>query len=164
MRALASRLLGDRYQQAVLPLVFPVRQHVASKSAWRVEGTFREYPQARPTNCWFSYPRHLLDADGVLQDANPPGDEPPWKRGGTATKARTGSRALDKKLKLEAAFNTLQEGGEAKVLRVAEYLDREYRTVSEWLKASEEWTVSRGVMTRKNSTQNKGHDDDNDSF
>lgn len=164
MRALASRLLGDRYNHAVLPLVFPVRQHVASRSAWRVEGTFREYPQSKPVNCWFSHPRHLADVDGVLQDANPPGDEPPWKRGGTATKARTGSRVLDKKLKLAAAFNTLQEDGEAKVVRVAEYLDRECRTVMEWLRSSDEWTVSRGVMTRKNNTQNGGANDDDDSF
>jgi len=163
MRALASRLLGDRYNTTILPLVYPQRQQVASRSAWRIEGTFREYPQAKPVDCWFSYPRHLVDADGVLQDTTPPCDVPPWQRGGQSTKNRSASRSLDRKLKLEAAFNTLQENGAAKVSKVASYLDRESRTVTEWLRDSEDWTVFKGMMSRKHNTQNED-DNDDDSF
>jgi len=163
MRALASRLLGDRYNTTILPLVYPQRQQVASRSAWRIEGTFREYPQAKPVDCWFAYPRHLVDADGVLQDTTPPCDVPPWQRGGQSTKNRSASRALDRKLKLEAAFNTLQENGAAKVSKVASYLDRESRTVTEWLRDSEDWTVFKGMMSRKHNAQNED-DNDDDSF
>lgn len=163
MRGLASRLLGDAYNSTILPLVYPERQQVASRTAWRVEGTFREYPQAKPTDCWFSYPRHLPDVDGVLQDTVPPCDVPPWQKGGEATKGRSRSKQLEKKLKIEAAFNTLQSGGEVKVKKVAEYLDREYRTVAEWLKSSDDWTVFKGVMRRKQQPQTEAHCDD-DSF
>jgi len=114
-------------------------------------------------DCWFSYPRHLVDADGVLQDTTPPCDVPPWQRGGQSTKNRSASRALDRKLKLEAAFNTLQENGAAKVSKVASYLDRESRTVTEWLRDSEDWTVFKGMMSRKHNTQNED-DNDDDSF
>ena len=42
----------------------------ASRSAWRLEGTMREFPSFHPVNVWFDYPRHLPDETGILKDLN----------------------------------------------------------------------------------------------
>lgn len=44
-----------------------------TRSAWRVEGTLREYPKFPPLNLWFDYPIHRVDDVGVLADVDPEG-------------------------------------------------------------------------------------------
>ena len=51
-----------------------------SLTAWRIEGTLREFPKFAPVNLWFDYPAHSLDQSGVLQDVQPDGDQVSWKR------------------------------------------------------------------------------------
>lgn len=41
------------------------------KTAWRIEGTLREFPRFEPVNVWFDYPVHVMDDVGVLQDIQP---------------------------------------------------------------------------------------------
>lgn len=48
-------------------------EKVSHKSAWRVEGTLREYPKFPPLNLWFEYPIHKVDEVGVLKDVGPEG-------------------------------------------------------------------------------------------
>lgn len=38
-------------------------------SFWRVEGTLREFKPFQPFNIFFKYPRHLVDTEGVLDNA-----------------------------------------------------------------------------------------------
>jgi RecA-family ATPase len=37
-----------------------------NSTAWRVEGSLREFPNFKPVNCWFNYPIHEIDTKGVL--------------------------------------------------------------------------------------------------
>ncbi|MEK3771114.1 AAA family ATPase [Paenibacillus sp. FSL R5-0887] len=62
-----------------------VKQAVKSvriRSAWRVEGTLREYPKFEPVNMWFQYPIHKVDDVGSLKDIDPDGEssKPPWQK------------------------------------------------------------------------------------
>ncbi|HJA91324.1 MAG TPA: AAA family ATPase [Candidatus Jeotgalibaca merdavium] len=52
---------------------------VSYRSAWRVEGTLREYPKFEPVNMWFEYPVHNVDDTGILKDVEPEGNLPPWQ-------------------------------------------------------------------------------------
>lgn len=52
-----------------------------ARTAWRVEGTLREFPKFPPVNLWFDYPVHTVDAGGMLTDLTANSDEPPWKKG-----------------------------------------------------------------------------------
>ncbi|WP_166083122.1 AAA family ATPase [Erysipelothrix anatis] len=61
-----SLTLEERNQ--VDKLAEEVEFKVKMKSAWRVEGTLREYPKFDPVNMWFEYPIHVVDNDGGLQD------------------------------------------------------------------------------------------------
>ena len=48
---------------------------VRSMSAWRVEGTLREFEKFPPVNLWFRYPVHVPDDTGVLGDLAPEDDK-----------------------------------------------------------------------------------------
>lgn len=50
------------------------------KTAWRIDGTLREFPKFEPVNFWFDYPLHTPDANGVLKDLEPEGEKAPWQK------------------------------------------------------------------------------------
>ena len=49
----------------------PVKDAIQKATAWRMEGTLREFAPFKPVNYWFRYPLHVLDDDGPLQDLQP---------------------------------------------------------------------------------------------
>ena len=146
MRSIGARMLGDSWN-AVLPAIVACRREVAMRSAWRVEGTYREYPRTQPVDLWFRYPRHWLDAEGVLQDADPEGEEPPWKKGVRGRKPASQGRA-ERAGKLQEAFNTLAENGSAGLAEVARYLDKSPRTVREWAKENG-WAIDGSLLVKR---------------
>lgn len=50
-------------------------------TAWRIEGTLREFPSFDPINLWFDYPVHRIDRSGVLNDIRPDEEKPAWQKG-----------------------------------------------------------------------------------
>ncbi len=59
-----------------------------SVTAWRVEGTLREFPSRAPIDVWFNHPLHLLDESRQLAGCRPKEALPPHFKGGRSTKAR----------------------------------------------------------------------------
>lgn len=57
-----------------------IEEKVKKKTAWRIEGTLREFPRFSPVNTWFDYPIHVMDDVGVLGDIQPENEKPPWQR------------------------------------------------------------------------------------
>jgi hypothetical protein len=125
-----------------------VRQEVALRSAWRIEGTFREYPRTKPVDCWFRHPIHQLDGDGVLLDAVSEGDDPPWKRGRRAVKSNAGHRAKSRELQFLNAFNTIAADGPVDLKKMANYLDKSVRSVQVWAKELDGWVIEKGIVSR----------------
>jgi len=152
MRAIAARMLGDTYTREVLPLIFPARQEVSLRSAWRVEGTFREYPRAESVNLWFRYPRHHIDTVEVLKDCNAHGEEPPWQRAGKTAKASASTRKQDRQKKLDDAFGVLQADGDVTIGGLAEYLDVSVRSARDWVKEAG-WTITNGVVLQPTAAE-----------
>jgi len=166
MRALGARLLGDRWL-STLPTIVACRAEVALRSAWRVEGTYREFPRTAPVNLWFRYPRHVIDTDGVLQDAEPEGMETPWVRGSRHAKQ---SRDLAKKTeqdKLQQAYDVLAADGPVKLLDMADYMDisrspdpaSRAKTLRNWLARNPGWAIEDGIVSRA-----EGRKEDNGQF
>ncbi|MCM1136488.1 MAG: AAA family ATPase [Clostridium sp.] len=63
-------------------------------TAWRVEGTLREFPKFAPVNIWFDYPVHILDVTGCLQEVAPEADKPGWqKKAGESRQAKAEKQA-----------------------------------------------------------------------
>ena len=53
-----------------------VRDKVSKRTAWRVEGTLREFAPFAPRNLWFDYPTHHIDESGALADVKPEEERP----------------------------------------------------------------------------------------
>ena len=91
-----------------------------SRTAWRIEGTLREFASFKPLDLWFDYPVHVSDTDGVLQDAGYEGDVVPYKE---ATRARKKKAKYDKLSALdsfEIAFSGAENDGIAAIDDIAQ--------------------------------------------
>lgn len=75
MRWAADNMPGEVHS-ALLAASRAVREDAKTWTAWRIEGTLREFPKFEPRNLWFEYPVHAPDADGSLSDLEVEGE---WK-------------------------------------------------------------------------------------
>ena len=97
---------------------------LGNRTAWRIEGTLREFPKLRPLNLWFDYPVHRADEDGVLQDAEFEGaSEPPWKLAQKNRQKQAKEQKIQSLSEFDIAFeNSVDENGLAKIDDIAEKL------------------------------------------
>ena len=107
---------------------------LGNRTAWRIEGTLREFPKFKPLDLWFDYPVHRTDEDGVLQDAEFEGaNDNNWKKNFSKKKTNE-ERKNNRKESIETAFSGVEENGECSISDLAEYLDVTEKTVRSHLK------------------------------
>ncbi len=119
---------------------------VRQATAWRLEGTLREFPKFTPVNAWFKYPIHMLDES--LQDINPEDDtKEKWKKG---TQKSNQNRAEKAQQELEEAFNILSmDGGPVEVNQVADYLDVKRTAIYNRVKKVDRFVIEDGMIRKK---------------
>ena len=102
-------------------------------SAWRIEGTLREFPKFPPVNTWFRYPIHTADESGCLQDVDPESEKPVWEKAQERRKEKAAKKKVEVRNKFEIAFTNLELGGEpVSVSAIAEAIDTKPETVKGW--------------------------------
>jgi len=117
------------------------------KTAWRIDGTLREFPRFDPVNIWFDYPVHYVDNSGALKDIQPESNTS-WRRNFSKKKS-TGERKTDRAQSLETAYEALKMNGEVTVRGLAEYLDKTKETARKYIKESRDFYVSNGTVFKK---------------
>ena len=75
-----KRKLGHDYYKELDTFVNEARDKATSITAWRIEGTLREFSKFSPVNLYFEYPVHVIDQDGALQDIDPDDVKPQWQK------------------------------------------------------------------------------------
>ncbi|MDO4548206.1 MAG: AAA family ATPase [Clostridia bacterium] len=95
--------------QALKSAMEDEREGSEKRTAWRIEGTLREFERFEPVNLWFEHPVHRVDEVGSLRDIRPEGDAPPWKRGGKPGRPIIAEQVQERRDKLESAFSWLQQ-------------------------------------------------------
>lgn len=120
------------------------------QTAWRIEGTLREFPRFAPVNLWFDYPVHKLDT-GLLEDLQPEMDPRSTGRQGAAKRWGPGKEDASKKQKRELsdAFEASMIDGEVTIYSMAEYMDLKPRTVKSRLKADGGYWIDGEKVGRK---------------
>ena len=108
-----KRLLSGVDYNHLLDRTRDTRKEVQARTAWRIEGTLREFPKFPPVNLWFEFPVHRLDGNGALQDINPDEAAPAWQRGAKARKGKAKQAKQSKKEAFDTAYNALCLGGDA---------------------------------------------------
>lgn len=117
------------------------RKRVDLMTAWRLEGTLREFPKFDAVNLWFNYPLHYSDDAGVLKDLEPVGSEPAYKRGGSnggkakLPEEKKAERAKKNTENLISAFTTLdmENIGELRIGELVDYFGKSRNTVKNWI-------------------------------
>ncbi len=120
-------------------------------TAWRLEGTLREFPKFPPKNLWFRYPIHEEDTVGVLKDIQVDVDLKPYQRGakqGHATqKKQAKAERADKNAQLLNAFDALGETS-LQIDDLSEFLGVGRRTLERRLKECDGLELKNGTVTR----------------
>lgn len=144
----ARALLGREGEKRVLDAVVAARAAAKARTAWRIEGTLREFPRFDPLNLWFDYPVHRTDKTGALSDVEPEGEAPPWKRN-LAKKRTPEERKQERKAAFDEAFASCDTGAGVTVKDVAEYLGVTEKTVRNRAKEHGGYWMDEGAIGRK---------------
>lgn len=126
------------------------RQRAQGLSAWRIEGTLREFPKLPPCNVWFDFPVHRVDKTGVLEDIETDVAPPTFKRN-FGKKKTADERADDRKNSLEMAFQTCNMDGSVTAKSLAEYMGVNEKTVRRRLKEHGGYWIEDGNVGRKSN-------------
>lgn len=130
----AHRVLSSTSYKLMMNDVDKAKRTVHSRTAWRIEGTLREFPKFEPINLWFDYPIHREDEDGVLKDLNFEGDLANWQNNFSKKKSNA-ERQKDRKESIETAFDACYIEGEIVTVKdLAEYTGKSEKTVKRHLK------------------------------
>lgn len=148
MNSHAKRVLNPEQLQQVEVEINRAVQSVRIRSAWRVEGTLREYPKFEPVNMWFQYPIHKIDDTGFLNDIQPEGDAPPWKK--NFNKKKSPKEAKKERIEaLESAFEACGIEEKITVSSIAEYMGTSEKTVRNRIKEHGGFWIEDGEVGRK---------------
>ena len=80
-------------------------------SAWRVDGTLREFAKFKPRNVWFNYPLHIVDDTGILDDIELDDSKSnPWWKKNFDKKMTPEQRKEERKIAFDTAYSALNDG------------------------------------------------------
>lgn len=148
MLALCREYLENDAYECVIEDVGKVRKEVESRSAWRIEGTLREFPKFASVNLWFKYPVHSIDNIGVLKDIAVDDGMPTWKKN-FAKKKTDAERKNERKNSLETAFEACGIDDKVTVKAMAEYMGVTEKTVRNRLKEHGGFWIDEGQVGKK---------------
>lgn len=142
----------DKWQwEALQRIVSATKERVKAMTAWRIEGTLREFPKFPPVNLWFDYPIHRTDESGALGDIQPDAEKPAWQK--NFKKKRTPEEAKkDRMSSLEEQYESLKsfnEDGKVTVKDLAESMGTTEKTVRNRIKEHGGFWIDEGNVGKK---------------
>ncbi|MDP3936826.1 MAG: AAA family ATPase [Deltaproteobacteria bacterium] len=146
-----KRLLDPNTLQTFARAIDGIRDAAALRSAWRIDGTLREFPKFAPVDVWFDYPIHRTDAAGALKDAEAEGEGPAWKRAIKRRKPKE-SKAAERKRAVEVAYEACGIEGEITVEAIAEYMGVTTKTVKNRIKEHGGFEIDGNVVGKKKTS------------
>ncbi len=155
MQNLGKYALTPAQQALLAQSIDRAKQQVNQRTAWRIEGTLREFPRFSPVNLWFDFPIHRLDPTGALGDLDAKGEvsAPPWKKN-LGPKKTSEQRGKERKDGIEKAFDVCIDGRESMPIQeLAEYLGVTEKTVRNRIREHGGFSVNDGEVLRKEKTE-----------
>ena len=133
LRACES-VLGPEEYRDTLKAVEAAKKAAEARTAWRIEGTLREFPKFPPVNVWFDYPIHREEWTGVLDDIDPEEEVPGWTRRKKPL-APPRDRRQERLSALETAFAAcdLDGTGCVPLAELVRYMGRAKNTVRDYV-------------------------------
>ncbi|WP_088187564.1 AAA family ATPase [Desulfosporosinus sp. FKA] len=147
MLEVTKKLLNPEMYKTMEKEVSAARRSVKQRTAWRIDGTLREFPKFDPVNLWFDYPIHYVDEVGSLNDVESEGSGPSWKRAIGKRKPKE-SKANDRKRSVEVAVEACSFSGQVTVEEVARYMSVSEKTARRRIQEHGGFTISEGIVTK----------------
>ncbi|MGI6751103.1 MAG: AAA family ATPase [Anaerovoracaceae bacterium] len=147
LKACDMYLLGEQHN-GLQEAIRAAKKAVQSRTAWRIEGTLREFPKFPPVNLWFDYPVHNMDIIGSLKDIEAEGEAPPWKRNLTKKKSPE-EHKKEKENALETAYEACSINEQITIKDIAEYMGVTEKTVRNRIKEHEGFRINNGKVEKK---------------
>lgn len=148
MLAACRQLLKPQTYQLMMQDVETAKRLIQARSAWRVEGTLREFPKFPPVNLWFDYPVHRPDENGALGDIQPEGETPPWQKN-LRRKKSDSDRKKERNDSIETAFEACGIDGEVTLKSLSEYMGVSEKTARRRLKEHGGYWIDEGNVGKK---------------
>lgn len=152
--AICKRELSDNTLQRMWEDIRAVSKKIKQRTAWRIEGTLREFPKFEPLNLWFDYPVHTIDESDVLKDISTE-DKPFWQKGQEQRKKNAKSKRDKLNLELEMTYSLLSSENDVVTIKD---LENEWKMTNEGvkkrIKKSEDFYYENGVVYRKEEGTN----------
>ncbi|MBP0987995.1 MAG: AAA family ATPase, partial [Oscillospiraceae bacterium] len=127
--------------------------YVSQMSAWRIEGTLREFPKFPPRNIWFRYPVHEIDLLGVLKDLQSDVDLTTQQRATRNGHKRQSeiakAKAADKSAELVNAFDMCAFDGKINLQDLAGYLGVSEKTIRRRIETCSDLVIDNNIVKRK---------------
>ena len=123
------------------------RRAIEISTAWRVEGTLREFAKFKPINMWFSYPVHFLDDSGVLADIQLEDSKPMWQKGQEGRKSKEQNQK-ERNEKLETAYYALFDGSSPVTTNeLKDYLGlKSAKSVENYIREHDGFDIKKGIV------------------
>lgn len=148
MEAYCKKKLSAGQYNTLEAVINAAKKKVHEHTAWRIEGTLREFPKFSPVNLWFDYPVHREDKSGALGDIQPEADKPAWKR--AAEKRRSPEqKKKERKQSVQAAFEACSIDEDITVQGMAEYMGISEKTVRNRIKEHGGFIIEEGKVRKK---------------
>ena len=152
MKNIVQNVLSGPEKAALELSLAQAKKTVQQRTAWRIEGTLREFPRFPPVNLWFDFPVHLADDSGALGDLSPEADTPVWKKNLTKSGKRSKTpeeREQERKNSLETAFSACDMGAKVTVYDLADYMGVSEKTVRRRVKEHGKFWIDGDEIGRK---------------
>lgn len=140
-----------KWEMAVLEQqIEAAKAMVKSMTAWRIEGTLREFPKFEPVNLWFKYPVHRIDDVGSLKDIQPEDNKPLYIKATEARKKKAKSARDKINSDLEIAYASLSINGDVTIKDLAEYWNgMTDKGVKDRINKSDSFYYKNGIVYQK---------------
>ena len=149
---LAQKLLTEADYARLLTAIQAARERSDKRTAWRIEGTLREFERFPPRDLWFDYPAHQMDGVGCLQDVEAAGEQLAWEKASQQRKESAKAKRQEKRTEFERAVEEANFGDPPTKKQLAEYLGVSEKTVENRMKAHGGFFIDKnngGVITKK---------------
>lgn len=148
MMAYCEKKLDKWQMRALTDLIEQAKTKARQKTAWRIEGTLREFPKFQPVNLWFDYPAHIVDKIGILKDIQPDVEKPAWQR--AMDKRKPKEQKKEERMKaLETAVNDSNFGEPPSISDLAEFMGISERSVRDRIKEHNGYEIKDGIVRKK---------------
>ena len=131
----ARKMLSSASYKLMMKDIGDAKENALSRTAWRIEGTLREFPKFEPINLWFDYPIHREDDTGALKDLDFEGENiPSWQKAVNNRKKSAENKKNSDREKFQSAISNSNGDDHPTLKSMSEYLNISERTTRNWIK------------------------------